>query len=223
MMTTNLPLMLIVWSPLLVTSFTLCVRSEGKEENEELLMANDKNGSHIPPEDACGIISLHQAIREAGFHVSRAQMYKEIPLSPLGCSMGDLCRFLEKNEIPHCAVTASEILPVVRALVPKTRTAILHVDDGSHFIAVMNIDSKTLATFDQFERIQPDVYEVISKRYSGAALLVGTRSEETVKNELVWRTGFRIVLVALGGGLAGILFFFVVRPFKFDCLARSRL
>jgi hypothetical protein len=103
-----------------------------------------------------------------------------------------MCSFLDARGIDYAVLRDAELSEVLSALKPARLVAVLHVDDGTHFVTAIKVPPGKVRILDGRRVTRDDSEQVAKRRFSGAALVIG----EGVRRRLVAAHARRVLLVA---------------------------
>lgn len=192
----------------------LSVASIGSSTAGEPVTPSDATDGDRPPIASavgdCGIQALTVALNQLGGDVAFRDLEGEVGArrrSAWGHSIAELSACCERRQFETALVRTTLDNLTIR---PKPFACVAHVDKGTHFVAVIDVDpeGKTVEIFDartssELEPFDTLDYEAFQHRWEGVALLVATTPlvpEENLRRPISWP-----VWAGVFAGTAGLL------------------
>lgn len=176
------------------------------KEHDDPLLVNKELDLYRTEENICGPTSLYHVLKEIGYAPSFDDILTNVPIRLKGCSIADMCRYLEKVGVDHQVVKCESVEPILTALRPKETAAIVHTNNEGHFITVKKTSDGRLVVLDGTNVLNNAVLDGLEQRYSGKAIIVGMGRWKIMASFMDWkRVGLMILIIPIGFGIGALV------------------
>ncbi|MBN2590142.1 MAG: hypothetical protein JXA96_09780 [Sedimentisphaerales bacterium] len=146
----------------------------------------------------CAISSVFYLLKELGKNKSLYEIQTNIEISENGSNASHICEYMEKLNISHIVFKTNNLKNIFSLISPGKRCAILHVDNGTHFLFVKKKNDGTLIVFDGKDFIQGDIENKLKERFSGFVIMAGKDVKWITSLIMLKKTLFLLLIVILG-------------------------
>jgi len=153
----------------------LMVISDGDGVAGESLLVDTELRLFRPWRNACGATCVYLALKELGHSPSLSSILAHVPVKE-GSTLAELRNYVSTHGVKCLAIRAAGIAPVVSALKHGQCCAIVHVDQGTHFVMAKRTRSGQIVVLDGHEVLRDGMVEKLRVRFSGTALLLGDQT-----------------------------------------------
>ncbi len=175
-------------------------------EYEDPLLLNEEMNLYRTEENICGPVSLYHSLKEIGCSASLGDIVAGVPVGLNGCSIADMCRYLEKTGAEYQVVRCDSVEPILAALRARKVAAILHTNGEKHFLAVKKGGDGRFVVLDGTHVIKENLVDGLKQRFSGRAIIVGMGRWRTMAHFMDWkRIILMIVVIPIGFGIGALV------------------
>ncbi len=173
---------------------------------QDLLLVNKRLNLYHSKKTLCAQISLYYTLREVGCDANWFDILEKVPVGPQGTSMAAICKYLAGCNVTYQSVKTSS-LERIKNIIKPGRVAILHVDNGSHFV-VLKKDAEwqfVILEGTKALNIDSETDRRLRKRFSDTALITGLTKMQAFMYLVDWRPMVIFLLIIPSGLGTGAL------------------
>lgn len=100
--------------------------------------------------------------------------------------LSNICEYLDRCGVSFQAVKPKNLESLFDLLKPNEIVAILHVDNGKHFIALKKGSNDQIIALDGTRVIKEDTLSKMQKRFSGIAVILGSSGLHVIRDCIAW-------------------------------------
>jgi ABC-type bacteriocin/lantibiotic exporter with double-glycine peptidase domain len=169
------------------------------------MLVNSEMNLYCTGEAMCGVTALYYALSEIGLGPSLDDILGAVPVGNDGTPLLAMCQYLQDSGVEYSTFQPHNLKVLLCQLYPGERAAILHVDEGTHFLTVKRTPDARIIGLDGKEIINNNVVPELESRFTKKALLIGKGSIRAAR----WmstrtRTGLLILSTTAGLIIGGL-------------------